>query len=254
LRSGCGRSDRVDPINLVHTDNAPGIRAGQDSAAMPVKIIVSYDGTTHDDDALTLGRMLASAGATLSLAYVRHSHEYDPRREEIAEHDARRRLEQGATWLGDPELATHIVVNPSTSAGLAELAAAEEADIVVFGSDYRTPPGRVEPQGSAQGVLDGGTVAVAVAAAGLRAGGREAITTVSVAGEQDGAAAQTAQSLVATTGAELVAGGHDADLIVVDSRPDTPQGSVALDGATPGRLDSARGSVLVVARGAALEV
>jgi hypothetical protein len=38
----------------------------------------------------------------------------------------------------------------------------------------------------------------------------------------------------------------------VDSRPDTPQGSVELDGATRGRLDSARGSVLVVARGAAL--
>jgi hypothetical protein len=219
---------------------------------MPVKIIVSYDGTTHDEDALMLGRMLAAAGATLSLAYVRHAHEYDPRREEIAEHDAHRRLEQGASWLGDPEMATHIVVNPSTSAGIAELAAAEQADVVVFGSDYRTPPGRVEPQGSAQGLLNGGTVAVAVAAAGLRTGDSDAITTVSIAGEQDGAAALTAESLVATTGADFVAGGRDADLIVVDSRPDTPQGSVELDGATRGRLDSARGSVLVVARGAAL--
>jgi nucleotide-binding universal stress UspA family protein len=219
---------------------------------MAVKLIVSYDGTTNDDDALVLGRMLAAAGATLSLAYVRHSHEYDPRREEVGEHDARRRLEQGVAWLDDPDVATHIVVNPSTSAGLAELAAAEQADLVVFGSDYRTPPGRVEPQGSAQGVLDGGTVGVAVAAAGLRTVDHASIATVSVAGERDGAAAGTAESLVAATGAELVNSGRVADLIVVDSRPDAPTGRVALDGATRGRLDSGRGSVIVVARGTPL--
>src|ERR1700684_3584276 len=88
---------------------------------MPIEIIVSYDGTTHDDDALMLGRMLAATGATLSLAYVRHSRENSPKYEEIGEHDAARRLEQGATWLGDETIARHIVVNPSTSAGLAEL-------------------------------------------------------------------------------------------------------------------------------------
>jgi nucleotide-binding universal stress UspA family protein len=223
------------------------------AAAMPVKIIVSYDGTTHDDDALMLGRMLAAAGATLSLAYVRHSREYDPRREEIAEHDAQRRLEQGATWLGAPSVATHVVVDPSTSAGLAGLALAEGADLIVFGSDYRTPPGRVEPQGSAQGLLNGGSVAVAVAAAGLRTGDGAGLSSVSVASsDESGAAAQTAQALIAATGAELVPGGRDADLIVVDSRTDTPTGRVALDGTTRGRLDSARGSVLVVARGTPL--
>jgi nucleotide-binding universal stress UspA family protein len=220
---------------------------------MPAQIIVSYDGTTNDDDALMLGRMLAGAGASLSLAYVRHMREFDPRREEIGQHDARRRLAHGATWLEEPDIPTHIVVNPSTSAGLAELAAAEGATVVVFGSDYRTPPGHVEPQGSAQGLLDGGTVAVAVAAAGLRTGPRYALSTVSVTGETDGAAAHTAQAIAAATGAEFVVGEHDADLIVVDSRPDASPGRVALDGATRGRLNSARGSVLVVPRGAPLE-
>jgi Universal stress protein family len=220
---------------------------------MPAQIIVSYDGTTNDDDALMLGRMLAGAGASLSLAYVRHSREFDPRREEIGQHDARRRLDQGAAWLQEPEMTTHIVVNPSTSAGLAALAAAEGATIVVFGSDYRTPPGHVEPQGSAQGLLEGGTVAVAVAAAGLRAGEHYALSRVSVAGETDGAAAQTARAIAAATGAELVNGGQAADLIVVDSRPDATPGRVALDGATRGRLNSARGSVLVVPRGTPLD-
>ena len=219
---------------------------------MPVTIIVSYDGTTHDDDALMLGRMLAAAGATLALAYVRHSQEYDPRREEIARHDAERRLEQAAMWLADDTLARHVVVDPSTSSGLGRLAASEGADLVVFGSDYRTPPGRVEPGGSAQGLLDNGSVAIAVAAAGLRTEDGAGIRTVSVAGEPSGAAARTAEALMAASGAQLVAGGRDADLILVDSRPGAADGHVALDGATRGRLDSARGSVIVLPRNAPL--
>ena len=38
---------------------------------MALKIIVSYDDTDNDSDALALGRLLAIAGAELSLAYVR---------------------------------------------------------------------------------------------------------------------------------------------------------------------------------------
>jgi hypothetical protein len=219
---------------------------------MPLNIIVSYDGTTHDDDALMLGRMLAAGGATLSLAYVRHSREYDPRREEIAEHDATRRLEQGAIWLGDESVTRHVVVDPSTSAGLGGLAASEGADLIAFGSDYRTPPGRVEPGSSAQGLLDNGAVAIAVAAAGLRTAPDARIKTVSVAGEDDGAAAQTARSVVESLGAELMAGRRDADLILVDSRAGAAQGRVALDGSARANLDSARGSVIVLPRGVAL--
>ena len=219
---------------------------------MPLNIIVSYDGTTHDDDALMLARMLAATGASLSLAYVRHSREYDPRREEIAQHDAERRLEQGAMWLGDESLPRHVVVNPSTSAGLADLAASEGADLIVFGSDYRTPPGRVEPGSAAQGLLDNGSVAIGVAAAGLRTDPSAAIKTVSVAGEPGGAAATTAESVVSSLGAQLLKGRSDADLILVDSRPSAPEGRMGLDGSTRAHLDSARGSVIVLPRGVAL--
>jgi hypothetical protein len=219
---------------------------------MPLNIIVSYDGTTHDDDALMLGRMLAATGANLSLAYVRHSREYDPRREEIAEHDAARRLEQGAVWLGDESLTRHVVVDPSTSAGLGALAASEGADLIVFGSDYRTPPGRVEPGSSAQGLLDNGSVAIAVAAAGLRTEEGAAIKTVSVAGEPGGAAATTAQSVISALGGRLLEGHGDADLILVDSRPSAAEGRMGLDGSTRAQLESARGSVMVLPRGGAL--
>ena len=55
---------------------------------MSADIIVSYDGTPNDDDALALGEALAASGASLALAYVRHSREFDPGREQLAQHDA----------------------------------------------------------------------------------------------------------------------------------------------------------------------
>ena len=168
---------------------------------MATPVIVSYDGTTNDDDALALGRMLAVGGATLSLAYVRHSREYDPRREEIGVYDADRRLELGAIWLEDPEIERHVVIDPSTGAGLAQLAATEGARLILFGSDYRTPPGRVEPGGAAQGLLEGSPVAIGVAAAGLRARGDEKIQTISVAGDSNGAAHASAEALAQALGA-----------------------------------------------------
>jgi nucleotide-binding universal stress UspA family protein len=219
---------------------------------MATPVIVSYDGTTNDDDALALARMLAVGGATLSLAYVRHSREYDPRREEIGVYDADRRLEQGAIWLDEPEIRRHVVIDPSTSTGLAELAATEGAQLILFGSDYRTPPGRVEPGGAAQGLLQGSPVAIGVAAAGLRARAEERIQTISLAGDSNGAAHATAESLAQALGAEILEGGGDADLILVDSQSNGPEGRISLGGSTRAQLDSARGSVIVLPRGAAL--
>lgn len=219
---------------------------------MATPVIVSYDGTTHDDDALALGRMLAAGGAQLSLAYVRHSREYDPRREEIGGYDANRRLEQGAQWLGQPDIERHVVIDPSTSEGLARLAAAEGAGLILFGSDYRTPPGHVEPGGSAQGLLEGSPVAIGVAAAGLRTRAEETIATISVAGDANGAAHQTAESLAQALGAQIIEGGGNADLILVDSQNNAPEGKIALGGATRAQLDSARGSVIVLPKGTAL--
>jgi nucleotide-binding universal stress UspA family protein len=219
---------------------------------MATPVIVSYDGTTNDEDALALGRMLAVGGATLLLAYVRHSREYDPRREEIGVYDADRRLEQGALWLGEPGIARHVVTDPSTSAGLAKLAAAEDAQLILFGSDYRTPPGRVEPGGSAQGLLEGSPVAIGVAAAGLRTQADARIQTISVAGDADGPAHRSAEALARALGADILDGGGNADLILVDSQSHGPEGQIALGGPARGQLDSARGSVIVLPRATAL--
>jgi nucleotide-binding universal stress UspA family protein len=227
--------------------NVGGGRAEQD-CPVAITIIVSYDGTPNDDDGLALAKMLAAAGGSLALAYVRHSREYDPRREEIGQHDAERRLQQGAIWLGDESLPRHVVVDPSTGEGLAKLAAAEGAALIVFGSDYRTSPGRVEPGAAAQRLLEGGTVAVAVAQAGLRTQGEATIAQILVAGpEADDAAVKTASALATATGATIAAPGEpDVNLIVVGSQPTTPPGRIALSGAARTELDSAHSSALVL--------
>src|SRR5437588_5884051 len=147
---------------------------------MSAKAIISYDGTPNDDDAVSLGKMLAQAGFALTLAYVRHSHEFDPHREELAQHDAEQRLERGAGLLDDPQVTRHVVVGASTGEALERLAASESASLVVFGSDYRTAPRHVEPGTTAQHMLDGGPVAVAIACAGLRTQPNGAITSIAV--------------------------------------------------------------------------
>jgi nucleotide-binding universal stress UspA family protein len=214
-------------------------------------IIVSYDGTANDDDALALGRLLAGTGARLELAYVRHSREFDPAREEIAQHDAERRLALGAAWLQAPDLPQHIVISASTGEGLGNLAESEGASLIVFGSDYRTPPGRVEPGTSAQHLLEGGAVAVAVAPAGLRTHADASIKSIALASSDGESAAQeTAAALAAKLGARVVdPGAGEIDLIVAASQNGAPEGRIALGGATRGHLDEARSAVIVLPRG-----
>jgi NAD-dependent DNA ligase len=227
-------------------------RVAQDFQSVSAKAIISYDGTTNDDDAVALGKKLAPAGFTLALAYVRHSHEFDPGREAVAQHDAEQRLERGAAMLGDPAVARHIVVGASTGAVLAELAAREGASLVIFGSDYRTSPSHVEPGTSAQHLLDGGSVAVGVAAAGLRTGPDAAIKRIAVplAGPTNDEARQTAQSIAEKLGAEVVEStAGPVDLIVIGSQPGATSGHVAVGGDVRSELDNARASALVLPAG-----
>jgi nucleotide-binding universal stress UspA family protein len=218
---------------------------------MSADAIISYDGTANDDDALALGRLLALDGASLELAYVRHAPEFDPQRESLAQHDAERRLEQGVERLGEGDIPRHVVFSASTGRGLQELADSEGASLIVFGSDYRTPPGHAEPPTSAQQLLEIGDVAVAVAAAGLRAEPAAGISSIAVlSGEEDGAARETADALAARLGLDVnAADGAAADLIVVGAQPGAPGGRVALSGFARSVLDASRGSVLVVPAG-----
>jgi nucleotide-binding universal stress UspA family protein len=215
---------------------------------MTADLIISYDGTPNDDDALALGKLLAQTGSSVALAYVRHSKEFDPKREELAQYDAEQRLERGAALIGIP-VTKHVVVGGGTGEGLGGLAEELGASIIVFGSDYRTPLGRAEPGTSAQRLLEGGSAAIAVAAAGVRAKADGALRSIAVpfAGPVNDDARATAGALAGVIGAQVVdANSEGIDLIVVGSREGAPAGRVLVEGEVRNELNSARSSVLVL--------
>lgn len=219
---------------------------------MSVKAIVSYDDSANDHDALALGSILRDAGASLSLAYVRHFPEPDRGRELAEQRKAEGLLDRGAEWLGEPDLRRHVVLNTGTGDGLAELAVREEADVVVFGSDAHTAPGHVGPGTSARRLLEGGPAAVAIAPAALRelVGGMR-LSRVGALGDETAIA--TAHALADCFGANVSTNtGPGVDLLVVGSRPEAPEGRVLVSSATEYAIELATSPVLVVRRGVAL--
>jgi nucleotide-binding universal stress UspA family protein len=220
---------------------------------MSPKTIVSYDDTLNDHDALMLGRVLAAAGASLTLAYVRHTTQVQRDREELEEHDAEKLLERGARWLGDLDVARRVVVSASTGEGLKWLAEQEGAEIVVFGSDYRTAPGHVAPQHSTQTLLEGGPAAVAIAPANYRADRQPRISQVGLLAQPgDAAAMQTARELADQLNATLTPEHRGVDLLVVGSRAEAPRGRVMVSARAQNAIEESTAPVLVVPRGVAL--
>lgn len=215
------------------------------------KIIISYDGTENDHDALALGRLFGQAGASVALAYVRHTAETQRRREELVRDEAEGLLERGAQWLGLPEAERHVVLSGSTGEGLWTLAEREHADVVVFGSDSHTAPGHVQPGRSALRLLGGGPVAVAIAPARLRDRADARLAHVALAGgDVDPAAAATAHALAERSGTPLgTPSDPSVDLLVIGSRAGTSEGRVGISAASEYLVETARSTILVLARG-----
>jgi hypothetical protein len=147
----------------------------------------------------------------------------------------------------------YVVINPATSIGLAEIAEQEHADVIVFGSEYRTANGLVKPGISAHKLLLGGGSAIAVAPAGLRSNPALSVNTVGVIDEGDAAARSTADSLAAALGATVAEhGSGPLDFLVVGSRKEAPEGKVVLSAASDYAVEAANYPVLVIPRGSAL--
>jgi nucleotide-binding universal stress UspA family protein len=217
------------------------------------QVIVSYDGTRNDRDALALGKLFAQAGAAISLAYVRHAPEPDPQREAAAQASAEHLLEAGAGLLDAGNVEQRVIVDSSTAAGLATLAGELGADVIAFGSSYRTPPGHVEVPQTAEQLLDMGIPrSIAIAPAGLRREPVEqSVGTIGVYAEAgDPAAEATAASLAHAVGASVTGG--DADLLVIASRAEAPAGQLLLSATAREHVEQARAPVLLLARGVSL--
>jgi len=216
---------------------------------MSLKTIISYDDTLNDHDALALGRVLATVGAELELAYVRHTTQSNRSREELDQSEAEALLERGARWLDDLDVPRKVVLSASTGEGLAWLAEQEHAAIVVFGSDYRTAAGHVDPGTSARRLLEGGPAAVAIAPANYRGHRDATIRTIGVL-DGDAAARQTANEIADRLGAVVVsAPAARIDLLVIASRPEAPEGRVMISSQAANVIGDATVPVLVVPRG-----
>ena len=217
---------------------------------MSANIIISYDGTNNEDDAVALGRLFAAAGAEVALAYVRHAPEEEASREILAQHEAEVLLERGTELLGQ-DAPRHVVTDRSTPEGLSKLAAQHGAEMIVFCSDSHTARGHIGVGNSAQRLLNGGTIAVAVAPAGFAHTDGRQIVRVGVVG--DGSALQTAEALARALDAEVGgAGEQNVDLLVVGSRPEAEQGRVSISAASENLIENAVAPVLVVPHGKAL--
>ncbi len=218
---------------------------------MGPRAIISYDDTPNDHDALMLARVLADAGANLLLAYVRHTAEAE--REWLEEDEAQVLLLRGARMLGDLDVERRVVANGSTAAGLQSLAEQEDADLIIFGSDYRTAAGHVAPQRSAQVLLEGTRVAIAIAPANYRSEHACTFGRVGVlAGSGDPAPRETARDLAQTLGARVTDDEPFVDLLVIGSRPEAPEGRVMLSAQAQNALEEATYPVLILPRGVAL--
>lgn len=221
---------------------------------MSIKILVSYDGTNNEDDAIALGRIFASAGADVALAYVRHTHEPEAEREALAQAEAEELLKRGAALLGSDEIDSYVVSDRSTPEGLRALAERTASDVVVFCSDSHTAKGRIGIGNSAQRLLENGPVAVAIAPSGLAQRSDAHLQRIAAIGDgADTSARTTAEALARALGASVAEPAEvNVDLFVVGSRPEVEQGRVSISSASQRVIEEAAGSVLVLPRGVAL--
>jgi len=161
--------DRVAPA----AEAAPATERGLTGAGLAGlrRIIVGFDERPASRDALALGKALCEkAGAELIIASVRA---YWP--ELIGPDDYARVVAEDEAWLsreatkvlGTQPFSTYVIAGGHETGGLKEIAATENADLIVLGSTHRGRLGRVLPGSVGERVLNNSPCAVAVAPLGL---------------------------------------------------------------------------------------
>jgi hypothetical protein len=180
---------------------------------------------------------------------VRHSQEADSDRETLAQSEAQELLERGVELLGNPNARGHVVTDRSTPEGLRRLAEAEGADVIVFCSDSHTAKGHVAIGNSAERLLNGGNVAVAIAPVDFAERVEAGIAKVVAIGDGDGGANSTAQALASALGASVAPVANDeAGLLVIDSRAGAEDGLVSISSSASHLIEIATAPVLVLPR------
>lgn len=160
----------MEPGTTVAEPIAPKAIAPPVPSNRPLRLLVGYDGRPASRDALSFAKALAETReAELTVASVRG---YWPdllgeSYELVVKEDERWVSRGAAEVLGDTPFSVRVVAGGHETAGLRELAEAEESDLIVVGSTHRGRVGRVCPGSVGERVLSEAPCAVAVAPRGL---------------------------------------------------------------------------------------
>ena len=136
------------------------------------RILIGFDGSSHGDDALAFGRVLAAAAgadaeAVVAIAYKpvvpKDSSGTESDYQARLRYEAEQELERAKELA--PELGAEAfrTVRGSAAKGLHTLAEELGADVIVVGTSHRGPLGRVWAGSATEQILHGAPCAVAVA-------------------------------------------------------------------------------------------
>lgn len=178
---------------------------------MPQPVVVGYDGSEHGNDALALAAALAgtlSARLVVVVAYTPEQLLWAPGTADPMDQQELDRLVAAAeaALSGQALLEFRTVASPSAAGALHAEAEREQAQIIVVGSSHRKAMGRMLLGTVTQEVLDAAPCAVAVAPAGLAAGGEIRFASVGVGFDDTPTAHEAlsvAHSLARQAGAQI---------------------------------------------------
>jgi nucleotide-binding universal stress UspA family protein len=221
------------------------------------KIVVGIDGTPRGEDAVAFATVLARVLETgLLLAYI-----YGPE-ETLA--DAHALLDPRRDALTGVAAEVTAYADASPARGLARVATARNADIVVVGSSHRAGIGLVVPGSTGERLLHDSSRAVAVVPTYWRSRHTEPLVRIGCGYDgslQSGAALATATALTERTAGELdvvdaiagddsarelIARSRELDLLVLGSRGKTPINAVLTGSVSSHVIREAACPVLVV--------
>jgi nucleotide-binding universal stress UspA family protein len=198
----------MEPGNAVAEPVARPADTSSHAPSRPLRLLVGYDGRPASRDALAFAKALGEVTATeLTVASVRA---YWPQllgeSFELVVKEDEHWVRRGATKiLGETPFSVRVIAGGHETAGLREIAAAEDSDVIVVGSTHRGRIGQVYPGSVGERVLDEAPCAVAIAPRGL-AEQKLRFGTIAVGfddSREAHVALETAIGLVERTGAAL---------------------------------------------------
>ena len=134
------------------------------------RILIGFDGSSHGDDAIALGQVLAQAAdaeAVVAIAYKpvipKDSSGTESDYQARLRFEAEQELERARGLAPELPAEAFRTVRGSAASGLHRLAEELEADAIVVGTSHRSALGRVWAGSATEQVLHGAPCAVAVA-------------------------------------------------------------------------------------------